>query len=116
VADQVAAMFVVALFLSTVIGAWVVLPYVQDGIARDSRLNPVERRHAAAIRLGLDSQQLDAFRTSLRPRERYSMDVPEGPVGPYFSAGKIIRDYAAFYFLPAIKVATGNPVFRYEFR
>lgn len=114
--SDAAAVFLLALFLSALIGALVVLPYVEEGIGRNSRLTSAERRHAAGVRLGLDARQFDAFRLRLKPGQRYSMDVAEGPTGPYFSVGKIVRDYAAFYFLPAIKVKSGSPVFRYQFR
>lgn len=111
-----AGLFIVGLLLSAVIGAWVVLPYVEEGISRDSKLTAAQRRHAAGDRLRLDARQFDAFRAKLRPRQRYSMEVPEGPRGPFFSLGKVVRDYGTYYFLPAIKEPGAKPVFHYRFR
>jgi hypothetical protein len=108
--------FVLAVLLSAVLGAWLVVPYVENGIARDSKLSAAQLRRAAADRLRLDARQFDAFRARLRRRQQYSMNVPEGPTGRYFSAGKIVRDYGAYYFLPAIKTPGGKPIFRYRFR
>jgi len=111
-----AGRFILTVLLSASIGAWVVLPYVEKGIARDSKLTAAERRHAAGDRLRLDARQFDAFRARLRPGERYSMNVPEGPTGPFFSLGKIVRDYGSYYFLPAIKEPGARPIFHYRFR
>jgi hypothetical protein len=107
----------VAAFLGSAgIGAVEVLPRVEDGISRDSRLTPAERRHAAGDRLGLDPARFDAFRGTLRPRERYSVDVPAGAKGPFITRGEVVRAYAAFFFLPAIQVGAAERVFRYRFR
>jgi len=100
-----------------VVGAVEVLPRVEDGIARDSKLSAVERRHAAADRLHLDSAPFDAFRAKLRPRLRYAVDVPAGSGGgPFITRGAVVRAYAAFYFLPAIQVPRAPLVFHYRFR
>jgi hypothetical protein len=92
-----------------------VLPRVDDGIAHDSRLTPAERRHAAGDRLGLDPAPFDAFRSGLRARERYAVDVPPGARGPFITRGEVVRAYSAFFFLPAIQVRRADRVFRYRF-
>jgi hypothetical protein len=107
---------VAALAASAVIGAIEVLPRVEDGIAHDSQLTGVERRHAAALRLKLDPAPFDAFRSRLRPRERYAVDVPPGEQGPFITKGEIVQAYSAFFFLPAIQVRSADRVFRYRFR
>jgi hypothetical protein len=104
---------------SAAIGGIEVLPRVEDGIARDSKLTPAERRHAAGNALGLDAAPFDAFQARLRPRERYAVDVPEGSKGPFISRGAVVRAYSAFYFLPAIQVVErreAERVFHYRFR
>jgi hypothetical protein len=111
-----AGLFILGVLLSSSVAGVVVLPHVEKGIARDSKLTAAERRHAASDKFGLDARQFDAFRGRLQPRQRYSMEVPEGPRFPYFTLGKVVRDYGAYYFLPAIKVRGGRPVFRYRFR
>ena len=111
-----AEVFVLAVIFSATLGAWVVLPFVRDGIRHDSKLTSVQRRRAGGHALGLDMRQLDAFKATLRPRQHYSMDVAEGPRGPYFSVGKLVRDFGAYYFLPAIKTPHDRPIFRYRFR
>jgi hypothetical protein len=105
-----------ALAASIAIGATEVLPRVEDGIARDSKLTSAERRHAAGDRLGLDPAPFDAFRSRLRPREPYAVDVPPGAKGPFITRGAVVRAYGAFYFLPAIQVPAAPHVFRYRFR
>jgi hypothetical protein len=113
----VAAAIVAAAFLASgVIGALEVLPRVEDGLGRDSRLTSAERRHAAGDRLGFDPVPFDVFRRSLRPHDRYAVDVPEGSRGPFISRGAVVRAYSAFYFLPAIQVREAERVFRYRFR
>jgi len=107
---------VAGLAASTLIGALEVLPRVEDGIARDSKLTSAERKHAAGDRLGLDPRPFDAFRAQLRPRERYAVDVPAGSRGPFITRGEVVRAYSAFYFLPAIQVRAADRVFRYRFR
>jgi hypothetical protein len=107
---------VASLLGSAAIGAIEVLPRVEDGITRDSRLSPVERRHAAGNRLGLAAAPFDAFRATLRPRERYAVDVPSGARGPFITRGEVVRAYSAYLFLPAIQVRTADRVFRYRFR
>jgi hypothetical protein len=104
------------LVASIVVGALVVLPRVERGITRDSRLTALERRHAAGDRLDLDGAKFDAFRAQLTPRERYSVDVPPGPHGPFITRGAIVRAYSAFYFLPGIQVRRAPHVFHYRFR
>jgi hypothetical protein len=101
---------------SAVIGAVEVLPRVEDGIARDSKLSRAEHRHAAGNRLGLAAAPFDAFRAGLRPRERYAVDVPPGARGPFITRGEVVRAYSAYFFLPAIQVARADRVFRYRFR
>jgi hypothetical protein len=113
----VAAVIVVAsLAGSAVIGAVEVLPRVEDGIARDSKLSDSDYRHAAGDRLGLDREQFDAFRADLRSRDRYAVDVPAGSRGPFITRGEVVRAYSAYFFLPAIQVRTADRVFRYRFR
>ncbi|HEX6664238.1 MAG TPA: hypothetical protein VF025_11230 [Gaiellaceae bacterium] len=97
-------------------GAVEVLPRVESGIARDSRLTAAERRHAAGDRLHLDPAPFDAFRARLRARERYAVDVPPGARGPFITRGEVVRAYAAFFFLPAIQVRSSGRVFEYRFR
>jgi hypothetical protein len=98
------------------VGAVEVLPQVEDGIARDSKLTPAQRRHAAGNRLHLDPAPFDAFNKTLRPRERYAVDVPAGAMGPFITRGAVVRAYSAFFFLPAIQVRHSDHVFRYRFR
>ena len=111
-----AAVFVAALGASVLIGANEVRHHVAQSVVRDSKLTPAERRHAAGDRLGFDAAPFDAFRVTLRPRERYAVDVPPGARGPFITRGAVARAYAAFYFLPAIQVARADRVFRYRFR
>jgi hypothetical protein len=92
-----------------------VLPRVEHGIARDSKLTPVERQHAAGDRLELDMSAFDAFKARLHPRERYSVDVPPGEPGPFITEGAVVRAFAAYYFLPAIQVPQARLVFHYRF-
>jgi hypothetical protein len=89
---------------------------VEDRIDRDSQLTPAARRHAAAIRLHLEPAPFEAFRTGLRPRERYAVDVPAGAGGPFITRGAVVRAYSAFFFLPAIQVHAAERVFHYRFR
>jgi hypothetical protein len=112
----VAAALVAGLVASAIVGAVEVLPRVEDGIARDAKLTPSERAHAAGDRLRLDPRPFDVFRGTLQPRERYAVDVPPGPRGPFITRGEVVRAYAAFYFLPAIQVPDAEHVFRYRFR
>jgi len=98
------------------IGANEVRHDVAQSVARDSKLTPAERRHAAGDRLGFDAAAFDAFRVTLRRRERYAVDVPPGAKGPFITRGAVVRAYAAFYFLPAIQVEQADHVFRYRFR
>jgi hypothetical protein len=111
-----AAVFATALLASAVIGAVEVLPRIEDGITRDSKLTPAERRHAAGDRLGLGPVPFDVFKRSLRPRGRYAVDVPEGSRGPFVTRGAVVRAYSAFYFLPAIQARRAERVFHYRFR
>jgi hypothetical protein len=99
-----------------VVGGVEVLPRVEDGIARDSKLSPTERRHAAGDRLHLHPAPFDAFRAKLRPRLRYAVDVPAGSRGPFITRGAVVRAYSAFYFLPAIQVLRAPLVFHYRFK
>ncbi|TML07890.1 MAG: hypothetical protein E6G39_18830 [Actinobacteria bacterium] len=92
------------------------LPRVEDGIAHDSKLTAAQRQHAAGDRLGLKPARFDAFRTRLRPRERYAVDVPSGGRGQFATRGDVVRAYSAFYFLPAIEVGRARLVFHYRFR
>jgi hypothetical protein len=112
----VAAALVAGLVASAIVGAVEVLPRVEDGIARDAKLTASERAHAAGDRLRLDPRPFDVFRRTLTPRERYAIDVPPGPRGPFITRGEVVRAYAAFYFLPAIQVPAAEQVFRYRFR
>jgi hypothetical protein len=107
---------VAGLVASAIVGAVEVLPRVEDGIARDAKLTPSERAHAAGDRLRLDPRPFDVFRGTLHPRERYAVEVPPGPRGPFITRGEVVRAYAAFYFLPAIQVPDAEHVFRYRFR
>jgi hypothetical protein len=104
-----------AFAVSAVIGATEVLPRVEHGIARDSKLTAVQRAHAAGDRLLLRPGPFDAFRATLRPRERYAVDVPPGQKGPSITRGDVVRAYAAFYFLPAIQMSRAQRVFHYRF-
>jgi hypothetical protein len=111
-----AGIVVAGLIVSAIIGGISVLPRVEDGIARDASLTASQRAHAAGDRLRLDPRPFDAFRRTLQPRERYAVDVPPGPRGPFITRGEVVRAYAAFYFLPAIQVARAEHGFRYRFR
>ncbi len=111
-----AAVFTAGIAASLVIGAVEVLPGLEDGIVRDSKLTAAQRRHAAGDRLGLDAAPFDAFRGKLHPRDRYAVDVPSGARGPFITRGEVVRAYSAFYFLPAIQVRRADRVFRYRFR
>ena len=97
-----------------VIGAVEVLPRVEDDVARNSKLTNVERMHAAGDRLHLRAAPFDALRAKLRPRQRYSVDVPAGERGPFITRGEVVRAYAAFSFLPAIQVPRSPLVFHYR--
>lgn len=110
-----AAVLVAALAASALFGAYEVRGHVSQAAARDSRLTPAERRHAAGDRLGFDAAVFDAFRVHLRARERYAVDVPPGAKGPFITRGAVVRAYAAFYFLPAIQVEQADRIFRYRF-
>jgi hypothetical protein len=101
---------------SAILGAVEVLPRVEHGIARDSKLSATARSHAAAVRARIDPAPFDAFRPTLRPRERYGVDVPPGEKGVFITKGEVVRAYSAFYFLPAIQVRAADRVFRYRFR
>jgi hypothetical protein len=107
---------VAALAASIAIGAVELLPRVEHNIARDSKLSDVERLHAAGDRLHLRRAPFDAFRPKLHARERYAVDVPPGPRGPFITRGEVVRAYAAFLFLPAIQVSRAPLVFRYRLR
>jgi hypothetical protein len=111
-----AAIVVAVLVASAIVGAIEVLPRVEDRIGRDATLTASERAHAAGDRLRLDPRPFDVFRRTIRPRERYAVDVPPGPRGPFITRGEVVRAYAAFYFLPAIQVPAARHVFRYRFR
>ena len=100
---------------SAAIGLVDLLPRVEDGIARDSKLTAAQRRHAAGDRLGLDGARFDAFRARLRPRTRYAVDVPPGRRGPFIDQGEVARNYAAYFFLPAIQERRAPLVFHYRF-
>jgi hypothetical protein len=110
------AVLVGALAASVVLSAKEVRRHVDQSVARDSKLTPAERRHAAGDRLHLDPAPFDAFRAELRPRELYAVDVPPGARGPFITRGAVVRAYAAFYFLPAIQVEQADHVFHYRFR
>jgi hypothetical protein len=97
-----------------VLGAVEVLPRVEDDVAHDSKLTYLQRLHAAGDRLHLDSAPFDAFRATLRPRERYAVDVPAGEKGPFITRGEVVRAYSAFFFLPAIQIGHAGRVFRYR--
>ncbi len=111
-----AAVCVAALAASALLGGNEVRHHVAQSVARDSKLRPAERRHAAGDRLGLDAAPFDAFRAQLQPRERYAVDVPAGAKGPFITRGAVVRAYAAFYFLPAIQAPQADHVFRYRFK
>jgi hypothetical protein len=113
--SDAAGLFILGIALSAATGGLVVLPRVEDNIARDSKLTAFERRHAADHRLGLDPTPFDAFRRQLQPRQPYSVDVPDVRLGPV-RLGATVRAYSAFYFLPAIQAREAKPVFRYRFR
>jgi hypothetical protein len=108
------AVVVACLLGSAAIGAIEVLPRVEDGIARDSKLTAAERRHAGGNRLGLDPGPFEEFRRGLNTRDRYAVDVPAGARGPFITRGEVIRAYAGFFFLPAIQVREADRVFRYR--
>ncbi len=105
-----------ALAASIAIGGVEALPRVEDSIARDSKLSATERRHAAGDRLHLDPAPFDTFRAQLQPRQRFAVDVPAGPRGPFITRGEVVRAYSAFYFLPGIEVGRAPLVFHYRFR
>ena len=111
-----AAVFGAALTASAAIAATEVLPDVEDGIARNSKLTATQRRHAAGDRIGLEPAPFDAFRARLHPRERFSVDVPPGGRGQFATRGDVVRAYSAFYFLPAIEIGRARDVFHYRFR
>jgi hypothetical protein len=111
-----AVVLVAALAASVLLSANEVRRHLGEAVARDSKLTPAQRRHAAGNRIGLDPAPFDAFRAELRPRERYAVDVPSGAKGPFITRGAVVRGYAAFYFLPAIQVGQADHVFRYRFR
>ncbi|MDX6407058.1 MAG: hypothetical protein QOE13_129 [Gaiellaceae bacterium] len=105
-----------ALAASALVSLFEVQGHVSQEANRDSKLTPIERRHAPGDRLGLDAAPFDAFRASLQARERYAVDVPPGAKGPFITRGAVVRAYAAFYFLPGIQVERGDRVFRYRFK
>jgi hypothetical protein len=107
---------VAALLGSAVLCTREVRLHVAGAVARDSRLTQAERRHAAGDRLHIAPGPFDAFRATLRPGERYAVDVPAGAKGPFITRGAVVRAYAAFYFLPAIQVRRADRVFHYRFR
>ncbi|HLB19898.1 MAG TPA: hypothetical protein VK613_12285 [Gaiellaceae bacterium] len=111
-----AAVVVAALAASALLSGNDVRRHLSQSVARDSKLTPSERRHAAGDRLGFDPAPFDAFRAQLRPREQYAVDVPSGARGPFITRGAVVRAYAAFYFLPAIQVPQADHVFHYRFR
>jgi hypothetical protein len=111
-----AAVLVAALVASVLLSGNEVRGDVAQAVERDSKLTPAARRHAAGDRLGLDPAPFDAFRADLRPRERYAVDVPPGARGPFINRGAVVRNYAAFFFLPAIQVNQADRVFHYRFR
>lgn len=110
-----AAVFIAALVGSVVLSAADVLRDVEHSVARDSKLTPAERLHAAGDRLGLRPAPFDRFKPQLRPRVRYAVDVPEGSRGPFITRGAVVRAYSAFYFLPAIQTPRASRVFHYTF-
>src|SRR5216117_760845 len=110
-----AAVLVAALAASVLVSGNEVRGHVAQSVARDSKLMPAERRHAAGDRLGLDPAPFDTFRAELRPRERYAVDVPAGARGAFITRGEVVRAYSAFYFLPAIQARRADRVFRYRF-
>jgi hypothetical protein len=99
-----------------IVGAVEVLPRVERGITRDSKLTAGERRHAAGNRLHLDPRPFDMFLARLGPGARYAVDVPPGAQGPFITRGAVVRAYAAFYLLPALQVPRAGLVFHYRFR
>jgi hypothetical protein len=109
-------MLVAALAASVLLSGNVVRRHVDQSVARDSKLTPAERQHAAGDRLHLDPAPFDVFRAELRPRELYAVDVPPGAMGPFITRGAVVRAYAAFYLLPAIQVEQADRVFHYRFR
>jgi hypothetical protein len=111
-----AAVVVAALLGSAVTSARDVRRHVTASVARDSKLTPAERRHAAGDRLHLAAGPFDAFRATLRRHERYAVDVPAGAKGPFITRGAVVQAYAAFYFLPAVQVPRADRVFHYRFR
>jgi hypothetical protein len=111
-----AAVVAAALAASALLSGNDVRRHLSQSVARDSKLTPSERRHAAGDRLGFDLAPFDAFRAQLRPREQYAVDVPSGARGPFITRGAVVRAYAAFYFLPAIQVPQADHVFHYRFR
>jgi hypothetical protein len=110
-----AAVFVAALAASALLAGNEVRHHVAQSVARDTKLTPAERQHAAGDRLGFDPAPFDSFRAELRPREPYAVDVPPGAKGPFITRGAVVRAYAAFYFLPAIQVEQADHVFHYRF-
>lgn len=112
----VAAVFFAALAGSALLSGRHVRLHVAGSVARDSKLTAAERLQAAGDRLGFDPAPFDAFRARLRPKERYTVDVPPGAKGPFITRGAVVRAYAAFYFLPAIQVTQADLVFHYRFR
>jgi hypothetical protein len=110
-----AAILLAALAGSVALSAHDVLPDVNRSVTRDSKLTRAERLHAAGDRLGLRAAPFDLFRSRLEPRERYAVDVPAGAKGPFITRGDVVRAYAAFYFLPAIRAPSADLVFHYRF-
>jgi hypothetical protein len=111
-----AALLLAALAASVLLTANDVLPDVNESVSRDSKLTPAERLHAAGDRLGLKAAPFDRFRSRLKPRQRYAVDVPPGAKGPFITRGAVVRAYSAFYFLPAIQAPRARRVFHYRFR
>jgi hypothetical protein len=111
-----AAVIVATLAASALLSGNDVRRHLAQSVARDSKLTPSERRHAAGDRLGFDPAPFDAFRAQLRPREQYAVDVPSGARGPFITRGAVVRAYSAFYFLPAIQVPQADHIFHYRFR
>lgn len=112
----VVAIFLAVFAASAFLTARDVRLHVAGSVARDSQLTSVARRRAAAIRLKLDPRPFEAFSARLRPNERYAVEVPPGANGPFITRGAVVRNYAAFYFLPAIQVTRADRVFHYRFR